>query len=98
MKSSALALFLFVTSAATAQPAPEWDNALPPTLAWRGKSERLVAKADDPWITPSERDNFATTPDYATTRAWLDKLTSSSKLLRIERFGTSALGREMYAV
>jgi hypothetical protein len=97
-KSSALALFVLVCGAAAAQPASEWDNLLPPELPWRGKSERLVAKSDDPWITPSERDNFATTPNDATTRAWLERLTSSSKLFRIEHYGTSALGREMYAV
>jgi hypothetical protein len=97
-KLSPLAWFLFLTTAATAQPAAEWDNILPPELPWHGKSERLVAKSNDPWITPSERDNFTTTPDYATTRAWLERLVASSKLFRIERFGTSALGREMYAV
>lgn len=94
----ATSLLLLCTSVAAAQPAPEWDNLLPPTLPWRGKSERLVAKAEDPWITPAERSGFTTTPDYAATRAWLERLVASSELFRIERFGASALGREMYAV
>lgn len=91
-------LLLLCTTVAGAQPAPEWDNLLPPELPWRGKSERLVVRADDPWITPTERSGFTTTPDYAATRAWLERLVASSELFRIERFGTSALGREMYAV
>jgi hypothetical protein len=93
-----LSLLLLCTNMAAAQPAPEWDNILPPELPWRGKSARLVAKAQDPWITPAEQSNFTTTPDYATTRAWLDRLDASSSLFHIERFGASALGREMYAV
>ena len=81
-------LLLLFTAVAGAQPAPEWDKLLPPELPWRGKSERLVAKADDPWITPAERSGFESTPDYATTRAWLERLVASSELFRIERFGT----------
>lgn len=98
IRFSALLLLLPGTSVATAQTAPEGDNLLPPELPWRGKSERLVAKADDPWITPSEKDEFVSTPDYATTRAWLDRLVASSERLRIESYGTSVLGRELYAV
>lgn len=97
MFSAALTL-LCLASAAAAQTQPDWDNILPPELPWRGKSERLVARADDAWITPAEQSNFATTPDAATTRAWLDRLVAESPLFRIERFGTSALGRELYAV
>lgn len=83
---------------ATAQPAAEWSSILPPELPWKGRSEQLIVKADDPWITPAERSGFVTTPDYAATRAWIERLAATSELLRMERFGASALGREMYAV
>jgi hypothetical protein len=53
IKLSALLLLLLGTTAA-AQPAPEWDDLLPPALPWRGQSERLIAKSNDSWITPSE--------------------------------------------
>ena len=83
--------------AAAAQLAP-LPALLPPLLPWRGASEALVVAADDPWITPAERTDFVDTPDYAATRAWLDRLVAASPLLRIERFGTTAQGRELYYV
>ncbi|WP_448501489.1 M14 family metallopeptidase [Sphingomonas sp.] len=75
------------------EPAP-----LPPVLPWSGASERLIVPDRHPWATPAERARFETTPDYAETRAWLEKLAAASPLLSIERFGTSAEGRELYAV
>src|SRR3712207_673664 len=83
---------------ATAGAASEREAPLPPALRWSGKSERLIAGPGDPWITPSERTGLTATPDYAATRAWLDKLDAASDLVRIERFGTTAEGRELYAV
>ena len=71
---------------------------LPPELAWHGSSERLVAVPTDPWITPAEAARFIDTPDYAATRAWLEKLVAASPLLSIETFGRSAQGRELYFV
>ena len=46
---------------------------------------------------PSGQD-FVTTPDYAETRAWLDRLVAASPLLSIESFGRTAQGRELYFV
>lgn len=71
---------------------------LPPAPAWHGASERLVAPPGDPWITPAEAAGFDTTPGYAETRAYVDRLVAASPLLRIEVFGRSAEGRELYAV
>jgi len=71
---------------------------LPPVLPWTGASERLAVPATDPWVTPSESNNFATTPTYAQTRAYIDRLVAASPLLSIEVFGRSAQGRELYAV
>ena len=91
----------FVAAAiAAAVPASAQDIAapLPPILPWHGASERLVAAGTDPWITPAEAANFDTTPSYAATRAWLDRLVAASPLLRIETFGRTPQGRDLYAV
>ncbi len=84
--------------AALLQPDPALVAPLPPVPAWSGASERLIAAAGDPWITPAEAARFVETPDYAATRAWLDRLVAASPLLSIEQFGTSAQGRPLYFV
>ena len=71
---------------------------LPPVQPWSGASERLIVAANDPWITPAERAGFATTPRYAETRAWLERLAAASPLIRIETFGRTAQGRDMLMV
>lgn len=80
-----------------AQPAPQ-SGYLPPALPWQGKSEALVAGPEDPWITPAERGNFATTPRIADVRAWLERLDAASPLISIETFGTSGQGRDLIMV
>lgn len=84
---------LLLSAAAAQQPAP-----LPPILPWSGPSEKLIAPAGDRWVTPAEAAGFEDTPDYAATRAWLDRLVAASPLLSIERFGTSPQGRDLYFV
>ena len=71
---------------------------LPPALPWSGASEALVAAPSDPWITPAEARGFNDTPSYAKTRAWLERLVAASPLLRLEIFGRTAQGRELYAI
>ncbi len=71
---------------------------LPPALPWSGASEALVAAPSDPWITPAEARGFNDTPSYAETRAWLERLVAASPLLRLEIFGRTAQGRELYAI
>jgi murein tripeptide amidase MpaA len=93
--------FLLAALAALAAPAAAQTNMtapLPPVLAWKGASERLAVPASDPWVSPSESTNFATTPTYAQTRAYIDRLVAASPLLSIEVFGLSAQGRALYAV
>lgn len=85
----------FLAAAAQAVPAPA---PLPPLLPWQGASEKLVVADDHPWVTPAEQTRFNDTPDYAATRAWLDRLVAASPLLRIEPFGRTAQGRELYFV
>jgi hypothetical protein len=96
VRTTTLALMLLAQTL-MAQTRPE-PAPLPPVLPWSGASERLIVPDRHPWATPAERARFETTPDYAETRAWLEKLAAASPLLSIERFGTSAEGRELYAV
>ncbi|CAA9499305.1 MAG: FIG00480783: hypothetical protein [uncultured Sphingomonas sp.] len=92
---------LLALVAALAAPAAAQTNLtapLPPVLPWKGASEHLAVPASDPWVTPSESTGFATTPTYAQTRAYIQRLVAASPLLSIEVFGRSAQGRELYAV
>lgn len=99
MRYAAACLIATAAAPALAQaPRVAIEAPLPPPLPWRGASERLVAPANDPWITPAEASGYETTPSYAETRAYIDRLVAASPLLRIESFGRSAEGRELYAV
>ena len=82
---------------ANAQP---WDRAfLPPAPEWDGASRDLLRPADDPWASAFEQDpEHDFSPDYEATRAWFDRLDAASDLIRIESFGTSPEGRDIYAV
>ncbi|MFV0623349.1 M14 family metallopeptidase [Sphingomonas sp. ac-8] len=92
-----LAAGLLATLAAPAALAQQ-RAPLPPTLAWSGASEAWIAKPGDPWITPAERTEFAETPSYAETRAYLERLVAASPLLTLESFGTTPEGRDLYYV
>ena len=71
---------------------------LPPARPWRGASEALVAKPDDPWITPSEATGLTDTPNYEETVAYLRRLAAASPLLDLQEFGRTAQGRPLYLV
>jgi len=95
----ALILSLSLALAAPALAQQPWDGeTLPPAPAWRGKSERLPVKPNDPWITPSERTGLTATPDYAETRAFLERMDAASPLIRMESFGQTPQGRDLLAV
>ena len=98
MRFTLLAALALAPLTAPVHAAPPFVAPLPPTIPWHGSSERLVAKPTDPWITPAEAANFARTPSYADTSAWLDRLVAASPLLHREVFGRSAQGRELYAI
>jgi len=98
LKTCLAALAVAMTASMTMAETPKapWDSEiLPPTLAWRGASEKLIAKPSDPWITPSELTGLTASPDYAETRAWLEKLAAASPLIRMETFGKSPEGRDL---
>jgi hypothetical protein len=71
---------------------------LPPLVPWKGASEKLVVKPNDPWITPSERTGLIASPSYAETRAFAEKMVAASPLLKLEIFGKTPQGREMFAI
>ena len=71
---------------------------LPPTLPWNGKSARLTARPDDPWLTPCERSGFATTPRYDETIAWLKRLDEATPLATMISLGKSPEGRDIWMV
>ena len=88
--------FSLGTRNATPVPLPDLPSAvLPPALPWSGASERLIVAKDDPWITPAERAGFITTPGYAETREWLERLDAASPLVSIETFGQTGEGRDL---
>ncbi len=68
---------------------------LPPDLPWKGKSEKLIAKKSDAWITPAEISDLTTSPNYADTIAFLNKMAAASPLIRLQTFGKTAMGRDM---
>ncbi|MCC4614777.1 M14 family metallopeptidase [Xanthomonas campestris pv. asclepiadis] len=92
-----LAATLFSAAQASAQPI-DASAPLPPVRAWHGASEALIATPDDPWSTPAERNDFASTPSYDETRAWLERLVAASPLLSLEVFGKSSEGRDLLLV
>ncbi|HEX8252783.1 MAG TPA: M14 family metallopeptidase [Thermoanaerobaculia bacterium] len=72
--------------------------ALPPALPWDGASRKLVVAANDPWITPSERDQLRTTPRYDETIAYLRRLVAASRDLQMVSLGKSPEGRDIWLV
>lgn len=88
-------LIVFIFSSVTANWA---QSILPPSLEWHGKSEKLIAKSDNNWITPTEKFGFKTTPNYDETISWFKKLTDASPLLSMVTIGTSVEGRPIYMI
>ncbi len=71
---------------------------LPPAPPWAGASEALIARPDNPWITPSEKTGLTDSPGYDETIAYLKKLCAATPLCRLVEFGRSPQGRPLYAV
>src|SRR5271170_4132824 len=48
------------------------------------------------WLTPAEKANYQTTPDYAETMAYLHRVASTApNQVKIEKIGTTGEGREL---
>ncbi|MCF5989672.1 carboxypeptidase, partial [Xanthomonas perforans] len=95
--ANGLAIALFAAAQLNAQTI-DTSAPLPPVRAWHGASEALIVAPDDPWMTPAERSDFASTPSYAQTRAWLQRLVAASPLLSLEVFGKTSEGRDLLLV
>ena len=98
LPAAILAASIATAASPAAGPAGSDRAPLPPEQVWHGASEKLVVKPGDPWITPSEKTGLTATPDYAETRAWLERLAAASPLIRIETFGRTPQGRDMIVV
>lgn len=86
------------SSVAIAQTVEPVEAPLPPLAPWKGASEKLPVPQGHPWITPGEASGLTTSPSYAETVAYVEKLAAASPLLKVERFGRSPQGRDMVAV
>jgi len=93
--SSRFCLYAFLLLAVSFSKA---QSILPPVIDWHGKSESLIAKASDPWITTAEKTNFNSTPGYAETMDWLKKLTYASPFLKMVSIGKTVEGRTIYMI
>ncbi len=74
------------------------QSLLPGIREWKGNSESLITAKDNPWVTPAELSEFATTPTYKETMSWLQKLCDASPLLSMNSIGKSPEGREIYMI
>jgi murein tripeptide amidase MpaA len=94
-KKTRFKLFFFLLlTAATAHA----QSILPPVADRKGKSELLIAKPNNPWITPTEKSDFVTTPNYTETMSWLKKLSDASPLLSMISIGKSPEGRDIMMI
>lgn len=85
---------LMLLSATTAN----GQSILPPEIDWHGKSESLISKKSNPWITRTEQTDFVNTPTYAETMSWLKKLAEASQLISMHSIGKSPEGRDVFMI
>ncbi|WP_105104323.1 M14 family metallopeptidase [Microbulbifer pacificus] len=90
-------LSAFALSATAADREAGLTAPLPPLLPWKGQSESLIVTRGD-WITPAEATNFATTPDYETTRVFAQKLAAASPDIQVQDIGNAASGRAIQLI
>ncbi|RZK25746.1 MAG: hypothetical protein EOO63_15625 [Hymenobacter sp.] len=64
----ALVLGAVVSGSGALQAVAQTALNLPPAQPWSDRSEGLIAKPGDEWITPAEAANFETPPRYAEVR------------------------------
>ena len=93
-----MAMLALAPLSAVAQPAEPIEAPLPPLAPWKGASEKLPVRPDNPWATPGEKTGLTQSPSYADTVAFVGKLAAASPLLTVETFGKTPQGRDMIAV
>ncbi|MEM6455127.1 MAG: M14 family metallopeptidase, partial [Acidobacteriota bacterium] len=77
---------------------PHPETLLPPPPPWDGASRALITDADDPWRTVAEASDFARTPSYDDTVAYLRRLVDAAPDLHLLPFGESGAGRTLWLV
>lgn len=100
LTASLFCLQLFVTLEVDAQSnlVISTKAPLPAQIEWKGKSETLIAKSNNPWITACEKSDFVTTSSYAETMAWCKKMADASPLISMISIGTSLENRAINLV
>lgn len=93
--AAAVAMMLLFTAPVFAQSAAE-TALLPPVIPWDGASKALVVPKDDPWVTPAEASDFASTPRYDDVAAWLQKLAAAAPEVKLVSLGKSGQGRDLW--
>ena len=88
----------FLVTWAPGLAAQQMEAVLPPLEPWQGASLELAVAADHAWVTPFERDGMVSTPSYAETTAWLERLVASAPELEMVSLGRSHEGREIWMV
>jgi Zinc carboxypeptidase len=62
-------------------------------------SSQLLAQDKQAWLTPAEKSDYRTTPDYNQTMAYLERIAQAApKQVRLETFGKTGEGRDLYIV
>jgi murein tripeptide amidase MpaA len=56
------------------------------------------AQISNDWTTPAERSDYRTTPTFAQTQVFLQKLDAASPLIKLASFGKSGEGRDLMLV
>jgi hypothetical protein len=60
---------------------------------------QLCAQDKQAWLTPAERSDYQTTPDYSETMTYLQRISEAApKQVRIETFGKTGEGRDLSIV
>lgn len=91
-------LVLLMLGCATPGAAQPPFSLLPPELQWDGKSQELALPADHEWATPFEVSGLRSTPRYAETTEWLERLVAAAPELIMLSIGLSAEGRDIWMV
>jgi hypothetical protein len=58
----------------------------------------VAMSQDTSWITPAEASHFKTTPSYADTHAYIERLAAAASEIKLTRFGVSPEGRDLMLV
>src|SRR5437868_14572323 len=66
---------------------------------WLGSILPVLSAQSPDWRTPAEASDYRTTPDYAATVAYLERIAAAAPgQVRIENFGKTGEGRDLTIV